>query len=119
LNLNFNGLIEAPPVDGDEDSIFGIVTSSEVTLHGLLRNELNLFCHLHAKLEDPMLPLTWWKIHETRFPNVSFVAQQILGILGSQIKTKRTFSIVGVLFRLRCCRLGIDNLDKLVMIMEN
>jgi hypothetical protein len=74
LNLNSNGLIEAPPVDGDEDSIFGTVTSSEVTLYGLLKNELNVFRHLHVKLEGFMLPLTWWKIHETQFPNVSFVA---------------------------------------------
>ncbi len=83
LNLNSNGLTKVAPIDGDENSIFGAVTSNEVTLHGLLRNKLNLFCHLHVKLEDSMLPLTWWKIHETQFPNVSFVAQQILGILGS------------------------------------
>jgi hypothetical protein len=85
LNSNFNDLIEVTPIDGDEDSIFGVVTSNEVTLHGLLRNELNLFCHLHVKLKDSILPLTWWKIHETQFSNVSIVVQQILGILGSQI----------------------------------
>ncbi len=85
LNSNFNDLIEVTPIDGDEDSIFGVVTSNEVTLHGLLRNELNLFCHLHVKLKDSILPLTWWKIHDTQFSNVSIVVQQILGILGSQI----------------------------------
>jgi hypothetical protein len=53
------------------------------------------------------------------FPTFPFVVQQILGILGSQIKPKRIFSVVGVLTSLRCCRLGIDNLDKLVMIMKN
>lgn len=118
LNLNSNGLTKVAPIDGDENSIFGAVISNEVILHGFLRNKLNLFCHLHVKLEDSMLPLTWWKIHETQFPNVSFVAQQILGILGSSIETERTFSIVGVLFSLQCCRLGIDNLDKLVNIVK-
>ncbi len=36
LNPNFNGLTKATPIDGDDDSIFGVVTSNEVTLHGLL-----------------------------------------------------------------------------------
>jgi hypothetical protein len=36
LNPNSNGLTKATLVDGDEDSIFGAVTSNEVTLHGLL-----------------------------------------------------------------------------------
>ncbi len=83
MNLNYNGLIETTLVDGDDDSIFGALTSNEVTLHGLLINELNLFCHLHVKLKDSMLLLNWWKIHEAQFLNVSFVAQQFLGILGS------------------------------------
>jgi hypothetical protein len=53
---------------------------------GLLKNELGLFYHSHVKQKDFVLPLTWWKSHDARFPNVSFVAQQILGILGSQIE---------------------------------
>jgi hypothetical protein len=97
LNPNSNDLIEVTPVDGDEDSIFGVMTSNEVILHGLLKNELNLFCHLHVKPEDSMLPFSWWKIHETQISNVSFMAQQILEIHGSQIEAKRIFSIVWVL----------------------
>ncbi len=64
LNMNSNGLTKTTPVDGDKDSIFTVVISNEVTLHELLINELNLFRDLHAKLEDSMMPLTWWKIHE-------------------------------------------------------
>jgi hypothetical protein len=30
-------------------------------------------------------PLAWWWIHENQFPNVGFLAKQILKILGSQI----------------------------------
>jgi hypothetical protein len=78
-----------------------------------------LFCHLPMKLEDCLLPLTWWKSHQVQFLNVSFVAQQILGILGSQIKTKRIFNIAKVLTSLQCCRLGVNNLNKLVMVMKN
>jgi hypothetical protein len=100
LNPNSNGLTEATPVNGDEDSIFGGVISNEITLHGLFTNKLNLFRHLHVKLEDSMLPLIWWKIYEARFLNVSFVVQQIFGILGSHIETKRIFSIIGILINL-------------------
>jgi hypothetical protein len=35
----------------NEDSIFGLMSSSETTLQGLLKNELFLFHHLHVKLE--------------------------------------------------------------------
>ncbi len=88
LNLNSNGLTKTTPVDGDKDSIFTVVISNEVTLHELLINELNLFRDLHAKLEDSMMPLTWWKIHEAWFFNVFFVVQQILGFMGLRSKLK-------------------------------
>jgi hypothetical protein len=48
----------------DDESIFGVVASNEVILHGLLKNELGLFRHLPMKSKDYLLPLTWWKSHE-------------------------------------------------------
>ncbi len=47
-----------PCRNDDDESIFGEVVSNETTLHGLLKNELGLFCHLVVKLEDYRLPLT-------------------------------------------------------------
>ncbi len=73
LNLSIYGLTKATRVD--DDSIFGAMTSNVVILHGLLKNELGLFHHLHVKLENFLLFLTWWRSHEARFPNVSFVVQ--------------------------------------------
>jgi hypothetical protein len=49
---------------------------------------------------------------------MSFVAKQILGIPKFQIEIERIFGIVGVLTSLCCCRLGLQNLDKLVIIMK-
>jgi hypothetical protein len=72
---------------------YGLVTSNEATLQGLLENELFLFHHLHMKLEHCILPLTWWKSHELQFPNISFIARQIFWILRFQIETERIFSI--------------------------
>ena len=46
------------------------------------------------------------------------MARQILAIRGSQIETERIFSIARVLTGLRRCRLGLDNLDSLIMIFK-
>ncbi len=47
-----------------------------------------------------------------------FVAQHVLDVLGSQIETKHKFSIVRMLTSLWVCKLRVDNLDKLVMIIK-
>jgi len=47
------------------------------------------------------------------------VVQQVVGTHKSHIETKKKFNVVGVLTSLRCYWLGVDNLDKLVMIMDN
>ncbi len=39
------------------------------------------------------------------FPTISFLARQILGIVGSQIEIERFFSLAGILTNLRKCRL--------------
>jgi hypothetical protein len=72
-----------------------------------------------VKPKHYLLPLTWWKFDELQFPNISFIARQIFEILGFEIEMERIFSIVGVLTSLCRCRLGVDNLDKLVIIMKN
>jgi hypothetical protein len=47
------------------------------------------------------------------------VVQKILGIPTSQIEIKNFFNIARMLTSLQCYRLGVDILDKLVMIMKN
>jgi hypothetical protein len=46
------------------------------------------------------------------------VAQQIFGILESQIETKQIFIVARVLTSLWCCRLRVDNIYKPVMIKK-
>jgi hypothetical protein len=43
---------------------------------------------------------SWWQFHEKQFPNVGFLAKQILGIIGSQIKIEHVRSLVGLLIAL-------------------
>jgi hypothetical protein len=53
------------------------------------------------------------------FPTFGFLAQQILGVIGSQIEIEITFSLVGILTNLKRCHLQIDNLKKLTSVNKN
>ena len=99
--------------------LFGAPASAEEACEGILIAELSLFRRLTIVHPEAEEPLTWWKLNASRFPSVSFLARQILAIPGSQIETERIFSIAGVLTSLRHCRLGLNNLDSLIMINKN
>jgi hypothetical protein len=47
------------------------------------------------------------------------VAQQILGIVGSQIEVERVFDIVNICTNMRQSKLGINFLEMLVSIYKN
>ncbi len=68
---------------------------------------------------DPFSPLIWWVEYEKQFSSLSFFACQVMGIMGSQIETKKIFSMLRVIVGLQPCHLGIENLDKLVPSMKN
>jgi hypothetical protein len=53
------------------------------------------------------------------FPIVGFLAQQILGIVGSQIETKMIFTLVGIFTNLRRCHLQSENMEKLIFVSKN
>jgi hypothetical protein len=64
-------------------------------------------------------PLAWWCINEGQFPNITFLAKQILGKLGSQIERKSVFNLVRVITFLWCCNLQIENLNHNIIIVKN
>jgi hypothetical protein len=47
------------------------------------------------------------------------MAKHILGILWSQIETKRIFNLVRVLIALWRCHLQVENLDRIMTIVKN
>ena len=108
-----------PTLEATTDSLFGHTSSTEEASEGMLKSELILFRKLFVPAEKDIAPLAWWRDNAPRFPHVSFLARQILAIPGSQIETQRIFSVAGLLCALRRCRLGIQNLDALVMILKN
>jgi hypothetical protein len=85
----------------------------------LVVGELSLFKRLSISLVTCVDPLAWWWIHETQFLNVSFLAKQILGIPRSQIEIECVFIPIGVLITLKCCRLQVDNLDRIITMVKN
>ncbi|CAM6015798.1 unnamed protein product [Sphagnum balticum] len=69
------------------NSLFVAPTSAEEIGEVLLVFEFSIFCRV-VVLEPSAKPLTWWRDHANKFPNVAFLARQILGILDSQIETE-------------------------------
>ncbi len=56
---------------------------------------------------------------QTLFPTLAFLACQILGIVGSQIETKRIFSLLEILTNLKICHLQSNNLYKIIFFNKN
>jgi hypothetical protein len=67
----------------------------------------------------PFNPFTWWAEHEQQFPNLIYFGQQVMGIVGSQIKVENIFNMARVITSLKRCQHGIENLDILVLILKN
>jgi hypothetical protein len=53
------------------------------------------------------------------FLTVGFLAEQILGVIGFQIETKRIFSLFGILINFRRCRWLTENLEKVIFVNKN
>jgi hypothetical protein len=68
--------------------LFGAIASSQQAIECLLKSKLPLFHRLHVENVDFLDPLMWWVANESRFPNVGFLAQHILGIPSSHIEIK-------------------------------
>jgi hypothetical protein len=99
LNPNQTTSLDPPPPKQPSTScgLFGVVTSIQEATKGLLKAKLFLFHIFHMENVDSLDPLMWWTTNESRFPNVGFLARQILGIMGSHIETMRIFSVASVL----------------------
>jgi hypothetical protein len=102
-----------------DNNIFGVGASMEESSLALVVGELSLFRRLSVSFVTCVDPLAWWWIHETQFPNVSFLTKQILGILGSQIETECVFSLVCVLIALKHYRLQVDNPYRIITVVKN
>ncbi len=87
------GCVEGPPplTPINDDSLWGVATSTNEVYNLFLVNELFLYRRIHVDDNDVKSPLQWWKYHAKKFPNIAFLAHQFLGISGSQIKIEYIF----------------------------
>ncbi len=81
--------------------------------------ELLDFKRFHVNVKNIKNPLQWWEKHEFKFHAVRFLTKRILGIIGSQIETKRIFPLVGILTSLRRYWLQSEILDILIFVSQN
>jgi hypothetical protein len=85
--------------------IFEMIVSTSELVTDLVNKEFLIFRRFQVDPTKIKCSLQWWQKHESMFPNVDFLAQQILGIIESQIETKKIFSLVSIFTNLRRCHL--------------
>jgi len=105
--------------DVDPKSLYDLMEINEEMTSSLVKNLLNHFKFKKVIDEEAKNSLKWWKVHEVQFLYVEFVAQEILGIVDSQIEAKRIFNVVGIYTNLQRSRLGIKNLEMFISIYKN
>ncbi len=96
--------------------IFEQTTSTSELAKELVKKELSIFNKYQLDVKNIKCCLQWWQKHEAMFPTIGFLAQYIFGVVGSQIETKRIFSLVGILTNLRRCHLQTKKLEKLILV---
>jgi hypothetical protein len=50
---------------------------------------------------------------------VGFLAKQIFRILSSQIEINHVFNLTNVWTTLKCCRLQMENMDRIITVVKN
>jgi hypothetical protein len=100
LNL-VRAIVDQLIVVEDEDLFFGQIVSNDDVIMSTLKNELQLYQQLVVRLVDIENLLIWWAKHVMQFSHVSFLAHQVLGIVGSKIKIEWIFNVVGVITNLK------------------
>jgi hypothetical protein len=96
-----------------------MTTSTSEPTKELVNRELLIFKHYQVDVKNIKCPLEWWEKHKSMFSIVGFCVGQILGIVGSQIETKRIFSLIRIFIILKRCCLQSKNLDKLILVNKN
>jgi len=69
--------------------IFEQTTRRSESTTKLVTKRMLIFKYYQMDSKEFKCPLQWCAKHETMFPIVGFLAHQILGIVGSQIESKR------------------------------
>jgi hypothetical protein len=105
-------------VDNNLDVCEMIISCNELTRE-LANKQILSFMHYHVKSKEIKCPLEWWVKHESLFSKVGFLFMQILNRLGSEIETKRIFSLARILINLKRCHLQFHDLENPIFVSKN
>ncbi|XP_067270785.1 E3 SUMO-protein ligase ZBED1-like [Pseudorasbora parva] len=82
--------------------------------------EAELNSYLHGSLADSESnPLTWWKVHEVNFPNISCLAKKYLCIPATSTPSERVFSASGNVVTCQRSLLKPATVNMLVFLTRN
>jgi hypothetical protein len=93
--------------------IFEMIISAIKPMAKSVNRKLLIFRRFQVDPKEIKCFLQWWQKHESMFPIVGFLAQQILRIVGLQIEIEKIFFLADILTNLRGCCLRSENLEKL------
>uniref|UniRef100_A0A8C9WTI1 HAT C-terminal dimerisation domain-containing protein n=1 Tax=Sander lucioperca TaxID=283035 RepID=A0A8C9WTI1_SANLU len=63
-------------------------------------------------------PLTWWKINESKYPDIAKMARCYLAVPGSSVPSERVFSTAGDIVTAKRSTLSPDNVDILLFFIN-
>jgi hypothetical protein len=70
-----------------ELGVFENLTFPKESTLGLFKVEFSFLKKIVMPI-DAFSPLIWWAKHQQQFPNIGYLARQMMGIVGSQMRLK-------------------------------
>ena len=64
-------------------------------------------------------PLDWWKVNSFKYPNISKMAKQVLGVPATSVPSERVFSTAGDIVTAQRAALDPVHVDKLIFLKKN
>jgi hypothetical protein len=81
-------------------NMFEMIVNTSELIKELVNRDLLIFKRFWMDPKEIKCPFQWWQKRESMSRTIDFFAWQILGIVGSQIKTKMVFSLTGIFTKL-------------------
>lgn len=99
-------------------SLFSTVEGNQPTLEQRLKEEVCAYMAKKCTSVDSD-PLSWWKCHESLYPNLAVLAKSYLAIPATSVPSERVFSTAGDIVTATRSALSTDSVDKLVFLKKN
>ena len=84
-----------------------------------VESEIQLYINSPCVRDETGDILSWWKQHETDFPNLAELAKKYLNIPASSASSERNFSAAGLVISERRTRLSTENVDSILFLHDN